>query len=54
MPPYDYGRLEFSQPAKQIKAFNMGPVPQRIFDDMTKYEDSNRGILFISQNTYAY
>ncbi|KAJ7700253.1 Alpha/Beta hydrolase protein [Mycena olivaceomarginata] len=47
MPPYDYGRLEFSQPAKQIKAFNMGPVPQRIFDDMTKYEDSNRGFGFV-------
>ncbi|KAF7353738.1 hypothetical protein MVEN_01059200 [Mycena venus] len=47
MPPYDYGELEFTQPAKQIKAFNMGPVPQRIFDDMRKYEDSNRGFTFI-------
>jgi hypothetical protein len=44
MPPFDYGDLEFTQPAKQIKAFNMGPVPQRIFDDMRKYENSARGI----------
>ncbi|KAJ7677264.1 Alpha/Beta hydrolase protein [Mycena rosella] len=39
----DYGNFEFTQPAKQIKAFNMGPVPQRILDGMRKYEDSARG-----------
>ncbi|KAJ7272993.1 Alpha/Beta hydrolase protein [Mycena rebaudengoi] len=43
---FDYGDLEFTQPAKQIKAFNMKPVPQRIFDDMRKYEDSARGYGF--------
>ncbi|KAJ7778634.1 Alpha/Beta hydrolase protein [Mycena maculata] len=42
-PPFDYGDLRFTQPAKQIKAFNMEPVPQRIFDDMRKYEDSRKG-----------
>ncbi|KAJ7118865.1 Alpha/Beta hydrolase protein [Mycena epipterygia] len=45
-PPFEYGDLEFTQPAKQIKAFNMEPVPQRILDDMRKYEDSARGFGF--------
>ncbi|KAJ6546915.1 Alpha/Beta hydrolase protein [Mycena capillaripes] len=43
MPPFDYGDLEFTQPAKRIKAFNVPEVPQRILDDMRKYEDSARG-----------
>ncbi|KAJ7639240.1 Alpha/Beta hydrolase protein [Roridomyces roridus] len=42
-PPFDYGDLEFTQPAKQIKAFNMEPVPQRILDKLQKYEESQRG-----------
>ncbi|KAF7323263.1 hypothetical protein HMN09_00107100 [Mycena chlorophos] len=41
-PPPDYTGLEYTEPAAQIKAFNMNPVPQRIFDDMRKYEASAR------------
>ncbi|KAJ7063598.1 Alpha/Beta hydrolase protein [Mycena amicta] len=44
--PYDYTGLEFTEPAEQIKAFNMNPVPQRIFDDMRKYEAAARGFGF--------
>ncbi|KAJ6620304.1 Alpha/Beta hydrolase protein [Mycena sp. CBHHK59/15] len=40
---FDYGDLVFTQPTKQVKAFNTEPVPQRIFEDMRKYEDSARG-----------
>ncbi|KAF7359185.1 hypothetical protein MSAN_01260500 [Mycena sanguinolenta] len=46
MAPYDYGDLEYTEPATRIKAFNMRPVPQRIFNDMAKYEDSRRGFGF--------
>ncbi|KAJ6497168.1 Alpha/Beta hydrolase protein [Mycena vitilis] len=46
MPPFDYSDLEFTQPAKQIKAFNMEAVPERIFSGMRKYEDSARGFGF--------
>ncbi|KAJ7032743.1 Alpha/Beta hydrolase protein [Mycena alexandri] len=46
MAPIDYGDLEFTQPAKQIKAFNMGEIPQRIVDNMRKYEESARGFTF--------
>ncbi|KAJ7168373.1 Alpha/Beta hydrolase protein [Mycena crocata] len=40
--PFDFGDLEFTQPARQIKAFNMNPVPQRILEDMHRYQDSAR------------
>ncbi|KAF7305220.1 hypothetical protein MKEN_01237200 [Mycena kentingensis (nom. inval.)] len=40
--PYDYTGLDYTEPAVHIKAFNMGPIPQRIFDDMKKYEESAR------------
>ncbi|KAJ7482383.1 Alpha/Beta hydrolase protein [Mycena galericulata] len=46
-PSFDYSELEFSQPAKQIKAFNMEPVPHRILEDLRKYEDSSRGFSFV-------
>ncbi|KAG0704150.1 alpha beta-hydrolase [Suillus ampliporus] len=41
--PVDYGDLEFTRPAKQIKAVNLPAVPQRIFDGMKQYEDAARG-----------
>ncbi|KAG2058015.1 alpha beta-hydrolase [Suillus hirtellus] len=41
--PVDYGNLEFTRPAKQIKAVNLPAVPQRIFDGMKQYEDAARG-----------
>ncbi|KAK7035827.1 Alpha/Beta hydrolase protein [Favolaschia claudopus] len=43
----DYGDLEYTQPTSRIKGFNMEPVPQRIFDGMKKYEESNRGFGFV-------
>ncbi|KAJ6606356.1 Alpha/Beta hydrolase protein [Mycena vulgaris] len=46
MSPFEYGDLEFTQPAKQIKAFNMEPVPKRILDGMRKYQNSARGFWF--------
>ncbi|KAH9993047.1 alpha beta-hydrolase [Russula vinacea] len=42
MSTYDSDR-KFTQPAEHIKALNVGPVPQRIFDDMSKYNDTSRG-----------
>ncbi|KAF7294658.1 hypothetical protein MIND_01002600 [Mycena indigotica] len=44
--PFDYSGLEFTEPAEQIKAFNMKAVPQRIFEDMRKYEAAARGFAF--------
>jgi hypothetical protein len=44
--PIDYGDLEFTRPAKQIKAVNLPAVPQRIFDGMKQYEDAARGVYF--------
>ncbi|KIJ63640.1 hypothetical protein HYDPIDRAFT_113136 [Hydnomerulius pinastri MD-312] len=41
--PVDYGDLEFTRPAKQIKAVNVPTVPQDIFDGMKEYEDAARG-----------
>jgi hypothetical protein len=41
--PNDY---KFSRPAKHIKALNVGPVPERIFDGMSKYNDTARGMPF--------
>ncbi|KAG2358179.1 alpha beta-hydrolase [Suillus spraguei] len=41
--PVDYGDLEFTRPARQIKAVNLPAVPQRIFDGMKQYEDAARG-----------
>ncbi|KAI0255441.1 Alpha/Beta hydrolase protein [Lactifluus subvellereus] len=43
MPGYDPNDYEFSRPAEHIKALNVGPIPQRIFDDMIKYNDTARG-----------
>jgi hypothetical protein len=42
--PVDYGDLEFTRPARQIKAVNLPVVPRRIFDGMKKYEDAARGM----------
>ncbi|KAJ7736896.1 Alpha/Beta hydrolase protein [Mycena metata] len=53
MAPVDYGDPEFTQPAKQIKAFNMGEVPQRIVDNMQKYEESARGFTFTCFEKHA-
>lgn len=41
--PVDYGDLEFTRPARQIKAVNLPAVPRRIFDGMKQYEDAARG-----------
>lgn len=41
--PVDYGDLEFTRPARQIKAVNLPVVPRRIFDGMKQYEDAARG-----------
>ncbi|EIW79550.1 alpha beta-hydrolase [Coniophora puteana RWD-64-598 SS2] len=38
--------LKFSHPASQIKAVNVDAPPQRIYDDMKKYEDAARGYSF--------
>jgi hypothetical protein len=53
-PPFDYGDLEFTQLAKQIKAFNMDPVPQRIVEGMQKYEDSARGKPVQTYRSFAH
>jgi hypothetical protein len=53
-PPFDYGDLEFTQPAKQIKAFNMDPVPQHIVAGMQKYEDSARGRPVQAYRSFAH
>ncbi|KAH8993158.1 alpha beta-hydrolase [Lactarius akahatsu] len=37
------GRYNFSRPAEHVKALNVGSIPQKIFDDMTKYNDTSRG-----------
>ncbi|KAI0059189.1 alpha/beta-hydrolase [Artomyces pyxidatus] len=42
----DLSHLKFSHPAKKIKALNVGPIPQRIFDGMKKYEEAVRGYNF--------
>lgn len=39
---------KYTRPAEHIKALNVGPIPQRIFDDMSKYEDTARGKLCIT------
>lgn len=41
---------KFTRPAEHIKALNVGPIPQRIFDDMSKYEDTARGMY--NQSSY--
>ena len=48
MPEYDYdsGRYKFSRPAEHVKALNVGSIPQKIFDGMTKYNDTSRGTYF--------
>lgn len=48
--PIEYGDLEFTRPAKQIKAVNLPDVPQRIFDGMKQYEDAARGALQLSSS----
>jgi hypothetical protein len=53
LPPFydhDSGRYEFSRPAEHVKALNVpvGSIPQKIFDDMTKYNDTSRGMYFLS------
>ncbi|KAI0318123.1 Alpha/Beta hydrolase protein [Amylostereum chailletii] len=45
----DYDNLPFTRPASQIKALNVDPVPERIFEAMKKYEDSGRGF-----NTFGF
>jgi len=44
MSKYDPGRYKFTRPAEHIKALNVEPIPQRIFDDMSKYNDTARGM----------
>ncbi|KAH7911501.1 Alpha/Beta hydrolase protein [Hygrophoropsis aurantiaca] len=43
----DYGDLEFTRPAKHIKAVNVPAVPQRIFDGMRTYENASRGFIML-------
>ena len=43
MSNYESNDYPFSRPAEHIKALNVGPVPQRIFDNMSKYNDTARG-----------
>ena len=47
MSEYDPNGYKFSRPAEHIKALNVGPIPQRIFDDMSKYNDTARGMPII-------
>ena len=47
MPTYDSlddSDRKYTRPAEHIKALNVGPIPQRIFDDMSKYNDTARGM----------
>ncbi len=44
MPDYDSGRYKFSRPAEHVKTLNVDSIPQSIFDDMTKYNDTSRGM----------
>ena len=48
MPHYDSSRYKFSRPAEHVKALNVGSIPQKIFDDMTKYNDTSRGMNILS------
>jgi hypothetical protein len=41
--PFDYSHLTFTRPAEKIKAINVNPIPESIFDGMKKYEHSARG-----------
>jgi len=41
--PIDPKSIEYARPADKIKTTNVDPIPQHIFDDMKKYEDSARG-----------
>ncbi|KIK99538.1 hypothetical protein PAXRUDRAFT_822615 [Paxillus rubicundulus Ve08.2h10] len=41
--PVDYGDLEFTRPASQIKAVNVPDIPEEIFTGMREYEDAARG-----------
>ena len=47
MSTYDSDR-KFTRPAEHIKALNVGPIPQRIFDDMSKYNDTSRGTFSVN------
>ncbi|KAI0032138.1 Alpha/Beta hydrolase protein [Vararia minispora EC-137] len=40
--PIDYGKYPFTSPAPHIKALNVDPIPARIIEGMTKYEDVAR------------
>jgi hypothetical protein len=44
MSRYDPNDYKFTRPAGHVKALNIGPIPQRIFDDMSKYNDNARGV----------
>ncbi|KAI9512128.1 Alpha/Beta hydrolase protein [Russula earlei] len=44
MSEYDSNGYKFSRPARHVKALNVGPIPQRIFDGMSKYNDTARGM----------
>jgi hypothetical protein len=56
----DSGRYKFSRPAEHIKALNVEPIPQNIFDNMSKYNDTARGmsiyhsLLAPGENTIFY
>lgn len=44
MSKLNHDGYEFSRPAEHIKALNVDPIPQRIFNDMSKYNDTARGM----------
>jgi hypothetical protein len=54
MSEYDPDRYKFTRPAEHIKALNVGPIPQRIFDGMSKYNDTARGMSVLSARPSLY
>ncbi|KAF8272722.1 alpha beta-hydrolase [Lactarius quietus] len=54
MPDYDdSGRYKFSRPAEHVKALNVGYIPHEIFDGMTMYNDTSRGMYFLSSRGFS-
>ncbi|KAI0049720.1 alpha/beta-hydrolase [Auriscalpium vulgare] len=49
----DLEDIEYTYPAKQVKAVNVDPIPQRIFDGMKQYEDAARGFDLLGGFEYA-
>jgi hypothetical protein len=46
--PVDYGDLEFTRPANQIKAVNVPDISEGTFTGMKEYEDAARGMYSFS------